>query len=130
VDVPLSPNIEIVKKVMITPCKSKPNCVSSLNNEKQYHVAPLRYNSFETAKGNLLDILKSSKRVRIAANHKNYIRAEFTSPIFRFIDDVEFYFDDKEKVIHLKSASRIGYSDLGTNRRRIEKIRRKFLEEG
>ena len=113
---------------MITPCKSKPNCVSSLNRDKRYRVEPLRYNSFEAAKNKLLNILKSIERVRIVANHRNYIHAEFTSFIFGFIDDVEFYFDDKTKRIHVKSASRIGYSDLGANRKRIENIRIKFLE--
>jgi len=115
---------------MFTPCKSRPNCVSSLNHEKQLHVEPLRYHDFVTAKRKLLDILKSSKRVRINSNENNHIHAEFTSFLFRFIDDVEIYFDDKESLIHLKSASRIGYSDFGTNRRRIEDIRRKFLEGG
>lgn len=129
-DIPLSPQTILVKNDMIVPCKSKPNCVSSLNHEKRHHVEPLRYGKFETAKAKLLDILKSFKRIRIASEHENYIRIEFASFIFRFIDDVEFYFDDKEKLIHLKSASRIGYSDLGANRRRIEKIRRKFLEGG
>ena len=113
---------------MITPCKSKPNCVSSLNHEKQFYVEPLRYGSLETAKGRILDILKSFKRVRVIADHENYIHAEFASFFFRFKDDVEFYFDDNKKNIHLKSASRVGYSDLGTNRRRVEKIRRKFTE--
>lgn len=115
---------------MIEPCKSKANCVSSLNREKRYHVQPLYYNGFETAKDKLLDTLKALERVRIVADHGNYIRAEFTSFIFRFTDDVEFYFDDKEKLIHVKSASRVGYSDLGANRRRVEKIRKKFLEGG
>jgi uncharacterized protein (DUF1499 family) len=115
---------------MFEPCKSKANCVSSLNQEKRYRIDPLRYNRLEAAKNKLLGALKSLKRVRIVSDHGNYIRAEYTSLIFRFIDDVEFYFDDKEKLIHLKSASRIGYADLGVNRRRIEKIRRKYLEGG
>jgi uncharacterized protein (DUF1499 family) len=104
--------------------------VSSLNHEKRYHVSPLSYNSLEAAKNKLTDILNSIKRVRIVADQGNYIRAEFTSLVFRFIDDVEFYFDEKEKLIHLKSASRIGYSDLGANRRRIENIRIKFRQGG
>jgi uncharacterized protein (DUF1499 family) len=115
---------------MIVPCKSKPNCVSSLNYEARFHVEPLRYDDIETAKATLLAILKSYKRVRIVAEKENYVRAEFASFVFRFIDDVEFYFDEKEKLIHLKSASRVGYSDLGTNRKRIEKIQEKFLEGG
>jgi len=58
----------------------------------------------------------------------NYIRAESVSAILRFTDDVEFFFDDRQKLVHVKSASRVGYSDLGVNRRRIEKIRKLFNE--
>jgi uncharacterized protein (DUF1499 family) len=57
---------------------------------------------------------------------ENVIQAEFLSSVFGFVDDVEFYFDDRKKIIHVKSASRVGYSDLGANRRRIEKIRKRF----
>jgi uncharacterized protein (DUF1499 family) len=60
---------------------------------------------------------------------RNYIHAEFVSAIFRFVDDVEFLFDDHQKVIQVKSASRVGYYDLGVNRRRIEKIRKQFDQE-
>lgn len=60
------------------------------------------------------------------ASGKDFIRAEFVSAIFRFVDDVEFYLDDRNKVIHVKSASRVGYSDLGVNRRRVENIRERF----
>ena len=55
-----------------------------------------------------------------------YIRATFTTFLFRFTDDVEFLFDDEKKLIHMRSASRVGYSDLGTNRRRCEAIRQGF----
>ena len=113
---------------MITPCQSKPNCVSSLNHEKRFRVEPLPYKSLKTAKNKLLDILGSDKHTRIVANQGKFIRAEITSYVFRFIDEVEFYFDDDQKLIHLKSASRIGYYDLGTNRRRIENLRNKFRE--
>jgi uncharacterized protein (DUF1499 family) len=53
----------------------------------------------------------------------NYIRAQSKSRIFKFIDDLEFYFPTDEQVIHLRSASRVGESDLGVNRRRLEQIR-------
>ena len=118
----------IAKDNMITPCKSKPNCVSSLNQEDRFHIEPLRYDNLETATNKLLKVLKSFKRVRIIATDDCYIHAEFTSLVFRFVDDVEFYFDTRESIIHLKSASRIGYSDFGANRKRIEAIRRKFLK--
>ena len=115
---------------MITPCKSKPNCVSSLNQDERFHIEPLRYDNLETAKNKLLKVLKSFKGVRIITTNEYYIHAEFTSLIFRFVDDVEFYFDANANLVHLKSASRIGYSDFRTNRKRIEAIRRKFLQGG
>ena len=51
-----------------------------------------------------------------------YWHVEFRSRVFRFVDDVEFLFDPADRQIHVRSASRVGYSDLGVNRRRIEKI--------
>jgi uncharacterized protein (DUF1499 family) len=56
----------------------------------------------------------------------HYIHAEFTSAVFRFMDDVEFYFDSGAKIIHMRSASRIGYSDFGVNRQRMEEVRLLF----
>jgi uncharacterized protein (DUF1499 family) len=104
--------------------------VSSLNNEERFHVEPLRFDDLDSAKTQLLKILRSFKRIRIIATNECYIHAEFTSLIFKFVDDVEIYFDAKESLIHLKSASRIGYSDFGANRKRVEAIRKKFLEGG
>jgi uncharacterized protein (DUF1499 family) len=57
---------------------------------------------------------------------ESYWHVEFRSRIFRFVDDVEFLFDRDSKVIHVRSASRVGYSDLGVNRARVEKIRMMF----
>ncbi len=76
-----------------------------------------------------MQILESEKRTKILAAQENYIRAEFTSALFRFVDDVEFYFPEEqasETVIHIRSASRVGYYDFGANRKRIERIRDKF----
>ena len=55
---------------------------------------------------------------------ETYLHVEFTSRIFRFVDDVEFVFEDETKTIHFRSASRTGYSDFGVNRNRMEEIRR------
>ena len=74
-------------------------------------------------------ILESEKRTKILTVEKNYIRVEFTSAVFRFVDDVEFYFPEQqtdETIIHIRSASRIGSSDLGVNRKRVEHLRNKF----
>jgi uncharacterized protein (DUF1499 family) len=69
------------------------------------------------------------KRVEIIENRDNYLHAEFTSLIFRFVDDVEFLIDAPNGVIQVRSASRKGYSDMGVNRRRVEEIRKQFSAE-
>lgn len=116
----------------LVPCPKTPNCVNSQAvGEKQY-IQPIRYEGTQQeARARLLQILDSSKRAKIVTAHENYIRTEFTSTLFRFVDDVEFYFPEEqtgETVIHIRSASRIGSSDLGANRKRIERIRSKFYK--
>jgi uncharacterized protein (DUF1499 family) len=64
-------------------------------------------------------------RTNIVSEKKSLIHVEFTSEIFRFVDDVEFYFEDPG-IIHFRSASRLGHSDLGVNRERMENIRQLF----
>lgn len=108
----------------LTPCPSSPNCVSSQSQDADHHVKPFQYKgSFIEAKARLLQVIEGMARVRVRAVEDDYVRAEFTSRVFRFVDDVEFYFDRDHKVVHVRSASRVGYSDLGVNRRRVEKIR-------
>ena len=65
---------------------------------------------------------------RIITQNKVYWHVEFTTRCLRFIDDVEFYFPESEALIHLRSASRTGYWDLGVNRKRVEEIRSRFEE--
>ena len=86
------------------------------------------YFSLEESYNALKEILHNRNRITIISESPNYIYAECRTALFRFVDDLEFYFDDTHKVIHIRSASRIGYSDLGVNRRRIEEIRTQFME--
>ena len=91
-------------------------------------VAPLIYeSSFPEAKEKLLKVIESMPRSKIVSNKASFLHVEFTSKIFRFIDDVEFYFNEPG-VIHFRSASRIGHSDMGVNRHRIEEIRHLFAK--
>ena len=110
----------------LTECPSSPNCVSSQAADEDHQIAPLRY---EGAKADALARLKavvtSYGRTTIIEERDDYLRAEFKSAIMGFVDDVEFYFPD-EHVIHVRSASRLGYSDLGVNRKRVEKLRKLF----
>jgi uncharacterized protein (DUF1499 family) len=112
----------------LSPCPTSPNCVSSLSKDASHYVAPLTYEAtLEEARDKLISVINSMKRSEMVTSEMNYIHATFTSALFRFVDDVEFSFDDQKKVIDVKSASRTGYSDLGVNRKRVEEIRRRFL---
>lgn len=68
----------------------------------------------------MLDSLKSA---RVVTSDEQYIRAEFVSPMFKFVDDVEFLIDESTQTVHLKSASRMGSYDFGANRKRMNLIR-------
>jgi len=108
-------------------CPDTPNCVSSMEAGTSHYVEPLRYQGdIEEAKKRLIDVINGFSRTRVLENTDTYVRATFTSFLFRFTDDVEFEIDDEKKQIHMKSASRIGYSDLGANRQRCEAIRERF----
>ena len=109
-----------------TDCPDKPNCVSTKNSYSTTYIEPIRYDgSRAEAKKLLLLTLESFGISSVKSEKDNFIYVEFVSKIFGFVDDVEFYFN-KPGVIEFRSASRIGYSDLGVNRNRMESIRSKF----
>ncbi len=113
-----------VKDGKLAPCPASANCVSSQSTDKEHAVAPLYYTtSVPHAITDLRKVILGMKRARIVDERDFYIHAEFTSALWRFVDDVEFYFDGGEKVIHVRSASRLGKSDFGVNRKRVEDIR-------
>jgi uncharacterized protein (DUF1499 family) len=108
----------------LAPCPASPNCVSSLSPDKEHAIEPLLYTtSRQRALEDLKAIILHMKRTEIAAESENYIHVTFTSAIWRFVDDVEFYFDENAKRIQVRSASRLGKSDFGVNRKRVESIR-------
>ena len=74
------------------------------------------------------DLVAEMPRSKIVTVEASYLHVEFRSAFFRFVDDVEFLIDTEDQVIHFRSASRVGYSDLGVNRRRMERIREAFSE--
>jgi uncharacterized protein (DUF1499 family) len=109
----------------LLPCSSTPNCVSTLSSDEQHAIAPLRYQrSRAEAKEALKGAVLSLPRTKLIEEDDSYVHFEFTSLLLRFVDDVEFVFDEESKTIHFRSASRVGYSDLGVNRRRMEEIRK------
>lgn len=112
------------------PCPNSPNCVSSKSKDKKHAIDPIKYQGeVKIAKDKLKSVLTSLPRTKIITEDDLYMHAQSTSLIFRFVDDSEYLFDDKNKLIHVRSASRIGHSDFGVNRSRIESIRKSFLPE-
>lgn len=75
----------------------------------------------------MLSVLRSHPRTKIVEEGQDVLRAECRSRIFRFVDDVEIRFDDQAKLIHFRSASRLGRRDFGVNRERMETIRQELL---
>lgn len=118
-----------VRDGRLAPCPASPNCISSqaARDDRTHFTEPFRYaGSRDEARRRLLDVLAAMSRVRIVTAGETYLHAEFTSAVFRFVDDVEFLLDDAEKVVHVRSASRVGHSDLGVNRKRVEALREAF----
>ena len=108
----------------LAPCPDKPNCVVSHRYDEPHYIEPLSYNIDQhSARALLIDVIEGLPRTEIIEREGNYLRVEFTSRIMRFVDDVEFYFDPAESVIQLRSASRLGHSDMGVNRQRMEHVR-------
>jgi uncharacterized protein (DUF1499 family) len=113
----------------LAPCPDSPNCVCSQApaQDAQHHIEPIAFDGPPSeALRRIKATLATLPRVRIVRETENYLHAEFTSLVFRFVDDVEFYADPAGKCIHFRSASRAGRSDLGVNRRRMESFRQAF----
>ena len=112
---------------LLAPCPNSPNCVSTQNADSQHKIEAIVFDGPpEDAMRKLKAVLAVIPRIKIVTETENYLHAEATSLIFRFRDDVEFVIDQQANVIHFRSASRVGNSDLGANRVRMEKIRKAF----
>jgi uncharacterized protein (DUF1499 family) len=105
-------------------CPSTPNCVSSQVADEIHHIDPITYNGDrKVAKQVLIKVLSVVPNTIITEEKEDYIRTESASKIFGFIDDGEFYFPSGQNIIEVRYAARLGESDLGVNRRRLEQIR-------
>ncbi len=105
----------------LRPCPDSPNCVCSFDNDEPHGIEPLP--GGEDAIGQLRQALSIMPGVEIIADDGEYLHAECTTPRLRYVDDIEFLRDAEADVIHVRSASRVGRSDLGANRTRVEHIR-------
>ena len=105
-----------------SPCRRTPNCVSSQADpaDKEHHIAPIPFQGDAIAA--VRRAVEAMPRTRIVSADSHYLYAEFRTRLLRYVDDVEFHYDGK--VIHVRSASRLGRRDFGVNRARVEKLRR------
>ena len=116
-----------VNEGRLASCPSSPNCVSTQSTDAKHGIDPIAYTtSMEEARDSLEKIVRAMPRTNVVRLEEEYMHLECSSRLLRFVDDVEFWFDDANKVIHCRSASRKGYSDLGVNRKRVEQIREQF----
>ncbi len=109
-------------------CPDTPNCVSSeFVSDAEHYIEPLEYSAGDEAQ--VLPRLKTIIREMggsIQVEKTDYLAATFVSSVFRFVDDLEIRIDTDQKRIHLRSASRVGRSDFGINRERMERLKNSF----
>lgn len=119
------PNIGLTEG-KLRPCGPKPNCVCSTYTSDDHFIEAIKYNKdpakFET---DVRSYVASKKSFKLITLEINYAHIEDTSKIFGFVDDLELQLVDS--IIEVRSASRVGYSDLGANQKRVEATR-KFFE--
>jgi len=110
-------------------CPDKPNCVSSMSSSQKHYIAPIPYSgSAANAWRVLINTLMSLPRYKLIRQSDSYLHYEVTSLVFRFTDDLELLLDTANNEIQIRSGSRVGYGDFGVNRRRVEMIRKHFLQ--
>lgn len=105
-------------------CPKKQNCVYTNSNFLEFRISPLPFNSTanESIK-KIRDVILDIKGAKLITENPDYIHVEFKSSILGFVDDLEIYCDPSKQQCLVRSASRMGYSDFGVNRTRVEKIR-------
>ena len=110
-------------------CPASPNCVSTQADDAEHRMQPVSFaGSADEAMQRIKAVVAKMPRTKIVTAGDNYLHVEFRSALFRFVDDVEFLIDPDEQLIHYRSASRVGYSDFGVNRRRMEQFRKALSE--
>jgi uncharacterized protein (DUF1499 family) len=116
----------------LAPPKRTPNNVNSQldkDADAEHYIEPLRYRGdARKAWQTLQNIVSAMPRVKVVKSEPDYLYTEFSTKLMGYVDDTEFCLDEKAGVIHVRSASRLGRSDFGVNRERIESIRAKLAQ--
>lgn len=111
-----------VKDGRLAPCRRSPNCVSSQADpaDLEHYIAPI---AFRGSMDDLRRAVQSMARSTVISTERNYLYAEYRTPLLRYVDDLELYYDEAAGLVHVRSASRLGRRDFGVNRRRVEALR-------
>ncbi len=119
------------KNGQLIDCPDSPNCVSTQTNKEKATIEPIAYSIEDEAAWLLLvELMEQDKLANIIKKQDNqYMHVAYYTKSKIFIDDVEFLQDANNNLFHFRSASRVGHSDLGANRKRMENIRSAFLEK-
>lgn len=116
-----------VKDGRLAECPDRPNCVASQSEKPGHQMEPIPFEGDpEAAWQTVQQVIRDQPRAKIVDVSNDYLHAEFTSLVFRFTDDVELLLDAENRQIDFRSASRVGHSDLGVNRARMQRIRAEF----
>jgi uncharacterized protein (DUF1499 family) len=126
-----------VKDGKLAVCPETPNCVSSQAADEVHRVEPLRFGTPAQPKytpgeawAKLVRVVSVMRGTHVVDATESYMHVECSSAIFRFVDDLEFVMDEENQVIHVRAASRVGRSDMGANRARVEAIRTAWEKGG
>lgn len=125
----MTTSIEAKSENKLPLCPKSPNCVSTQAADSDHLIAPFKIKGEpQAAWAALKKALLDQSRTVITKETDNSLHAETTSLVFRFVDDIDATLDRDARQIHIRSASRVGYYDLGVNRRRIQALRTKMQE--
>jgi len=119
-----------LKNGQFASCPESNNCVSSQATDKAHTIAPIdvAHNTPDVVMVNLTNSIQTMFGGKVIKIDGNYLHAEFTSRVMRFVDDMECFYDEPAGVIQIRSASRVGYSDFDANRKRVEVLREIFAK--
>jgi len=113
----------------LPPCPDKPNCVSTQSPDAARAMDPLPFiGTREESRNRILETVRGMKRSEVVRVSDATVHVLFRSRVFRFVDDVVFVFDETDRLVHFRSASRVGSYDFGVNRRRMEEVSRRYRE--
>lgn len=110
----------------LRPCPDSPNCVCSEHQDHSAFIEPLLFTTTAENAWDKIKIVIVESGGEVVTDRDGYLHARFVTPLMRYIDDVELRMEHGKQRIQIRSASRVGYSDMGANRDRVARIRSAF----